>query len=36
VRGRYPAPKILGLKDSVELVIAGRVAGRIAVADLLP
>ncbi len=36
VRGRYPAPKILGLKDPVELVIAGRVAGRIAVAELLP
>ena len=36
VRGRYPAPKILALKDSVELVIAGRVAGRVAVAELLP
>ena len=36
VRGRYPAPKILGLKDSVELVIAGQAVSRIAVADLLP
>jgi Uma2 family endonuclease len=36
VGGAYPAPTILGEADTVELVIEGQVAGRIAVADLLP
>jgi Uma2 family endonuclease len=36
IGGRYPPPTILGETESVELVIAGQVAGRIAVADLLP
>ena len=34
--GAYPAPRILGETESVELVIDGRVVGQIAVADLLP
>ena len=34
--GVYPAPNILGETDSVELVIAGQVLGRILVAELLP
>ena len=34
--GAYPPPTILGETESVELVIAGQVAGRIPVADLLP
>ena len=36
VGGAYPAPTILGESASVELVLGGRVVGRIAVADLLP
>jgi Uma2 family endonuclease len=36
VGGAYPAPMILGETDTVELVIAGNVAGQIAVADLFP
>lgn len=32
----YPPPTVLGLADSVELIIEGHVAGRIAVADVLP
>ena len=36
IAGTYPAPTILGETDTVELVIDGQVAGRIAVADLLP
>ena len=36
VAGAYPPPVILGEADSVDLVIAGAVVGRIAVADLLP
>jgi len=34
--GAYPAPKILKDTDSVDLIIAGQVVGRIPVADLLP
>jgi Uma2 family endonuclease len=34
--GEYPAPRILGETESVELVIQGQVVGQIAVADLLP
>jgi Uma2 family endonuclease len=34
--GAYPPPTVLGLADSVELIIEGHVAGRIAVADVLP
>jgi Uma2 family endonuclease len=34
--GVYPAPTILGETESVDLIIAGAVVGRIAVADLLP
>ena len=34
--GKYPAPAILKESDSVDLVIADQVLGRIAVADLLP
>lgn len=34
--GQYPASKILGETDSVDLVIDGQVVGQIAVADLLP
>jgi Uma2 family endonuclease len=34
--GAYPTSTIIGESDSVELVIDGRVIGRIAVADLLP
>jgi Uma2 family endonuclease len=36
VGGQYPPPTILGETESVELIIAGAVVGRIAVADLLP
>jgi Uma2 family endonuclease len=37
VRGRrYPAPKILGEGESVDLTIGGQVVGQIAVADLFP
>jgi Uma2 family endonuclease len=32
----YPAPRILRETDSVDLVIAGQVAGSIRVAELLP
>jgi Uma2 family endonuclease len=34
--GAYRAPTFLNESDSVDLVIAGQLAGRIAVADLLP
>ena len=34
--GAYPPPTVLGVADSVELIIEGHVAGRIAVADVLP
>lgn len=34
--GAYPAPKILGEGESVDLIIDGQVVGRISVADLLP
>jgi Uma2 family endonuclease len=34
--GLYPPPTILGETESVDLIIAGTVVGRIAVADLLP
>jgi Uma2 family endonuclease len=34
--GRYPAPKILGVTESVDLTIDGQVVGQIAVAELLP
>jgi hypothetical protein len=34
--GQYPPPRILSETDSVDLVIAGQIVGRIAVADLLP
>ena len=33
--GAYPAPTSFGEGESVELVIEGRVVGKIAVADLL-
>jgi Uma2 family endonuclease len=36
VGGQYAAPRILGETDTVDLVIAGQVVGRIPVADLLP
>jgi Uma2 family endonuclease len=36
VGGQYPAPRILGENEAVDLVIAGQVIGRIPVADLLP
>ncbi len=36
VNGTYPTSRILGETESVDLVIEGRVVGRIAVADLLP
>jgi Uma2 family endonuclease len=36
VNGAYPAPRILGETESVELVIDGQVLGQIAIADLLP
>jgi Uma2 family endonuclease len=36
VGGAYPAPTILGETESVDLILGGQVAGRIAVADLLP
>jgi Uma2 family endonuclease len=36
VGGAYPPPTILRAPDSAELILAGQVAGRIAVADLLP
>ncbi len=36
VEGAYPAPRILGEADSVDLVIDGLVVGTIAVADLFP
>jgi Uma2 family endonuclease len=36
VQGVYPPPQILGESATVELIIAGQVVGRLAVADLLP
>jgi len=36
IAGAYPPPTILGEGESVDLTIGGQVAGRIAVADLLP
>jgi len=36
IGGAYPAPKILGETESVDLVIQGQVVAQIAVADLLP
>jgi Uma2 family endonuclease len=36
VGGKYPAPKTLRETEAVDLTIAGQLAGRIAVADLLP
>jgi Uma2 family endonuclease len=36
VEGVYPAPTVLGEAQSVELILDGRPAGPIAVADLLP
>ncbi len=36
IRGAYPAPRILGETESVELIIQGQAVGQIAVRDLLP
>lgn len=36
VAGAYPPPTIRGEAESVDLIIAGQVAARISVADLLP
>lgn len=36
IEGKYPAPRILGKKEGVSLVIDGREVGVIAVADLFP
>ena len=36
IAGPYPAPRIPGERESVELIIQGQVVGQIAVADLLP
>ncbi len=36
IGGAYPAPKILGETESVDLFVEGRVVGRLAVANLLP
>ena len=34
--GAYPAPKILGETEFVDLIVGGQAVGQIAVADLLP
>jgi len=36
INGVYPPPVILGLQESVDLVLDGQVVARIAVSDLLP
>lgn len=36
IGGAYPAPRILGETESVELIIEGQVVGQISVARLLP
>jgi len=36
IGGAYPAPRILGEAESVELIIEGQHVGKIAVRDLLP
>ena len=36
IGGAYPAPRVLGEGESVDLIIGGQIVGAIAVADLLP